>query len=231
MVADASYHFTGWSGDFTGTGNPITITNVTSDMTINANFAINNYSINVSSSSNGIVTPSGEQNVDHNDILSVTASPNTDYQLSEWNITGGVTIVDDDESGLFRITGEGTITAVFSLATSVINDSNKPKVTSESFSASPNPVLSIERINFFFQGKFKSNAVLVIYDQIGNLVFKESYPQIGGDLNKPKKFGQWNLRNRNGRVISSGTYLAVLTVSGDYGKKERFIAKVGVKEY
>ncbi len=37
-VANQGYMFTGWSGDYTGTENTLTITNVTSDMTIIANF-------------------------------------------------------------------------------------------------------------------------------------------------------------------------------------------------
>ncbi len=39
-VPDAGYHFTGWTGDYVGTDNPLTITNVTSDMNITANFAV-----------------------------------------------------------------------------------------------------------------------------------------------------------------------------------------------
>ncbi len=39
-VPDAGYQFTGWTGDYTGTDNPLTITNVTADMNITANFAV-----------------------------------------------------------------------------------------------------------------------------------------------------------------------------------------------
>jgi uncharacterized repeat protein (TIGR02543 family) len=38
-VADQGYVFTGWSGDYSGTDNPLTITNVTADMYITANFS------------------------------------------------------------------------------------------------------------------------------------------------------------------------------------------------
>jgi len=37
-VPDVGYQFAEWTGDYTGTENPLTITNVTSDMTITANF-------------------------------------------------------------------------------------------------------------------------------------------------------------------------------------------------
>jgi uncharacterized repeat protein (TIGR01451 family) len=38
-VPDVGYHFTGWTGDYIGGENPLTITNVTADMTVGANFA------------------------------------------------------------------------------------------------------------------------------------------------------------------------------------------------
>ena len=37
-VADTGYSFSGWTGDYTGTNNPLTVTNVTKDMAIMANF-------------------------------------------------------------------------------------------------------------------------------------------------------------------------------------------------
>ena len=42
---DTGYHFTGWSGDASGTTNPLTISNITSAMTIQANFAINTFNV------------------------------------------------------------------------------------------------------------------------------------------------------------------------------------------
>jgi len=47
-VPDSGYQFTGWTGDYTGTNNPLTITNVTSDMNITANFAVAAITSNVS---------------------------------------------------------------------------------------------------------------------------------------------------------------------------------------
>ena len=42
-AGDTGYHFVNWTGDYTGTDDPLTVTNVTSNMTITANFAINTY--------------------------------------------------------------------------------------------------------------------------------------------------------------------------------------------
>jgi len=44
-VPNTGYHFANWTGDYCGTDNPLTITNVIHDMTITANFAINTYTI------------------------------------------------------------------------------------------------------------------------------------------------------------------------------------------
>ena len=51
------------------------------------------------------------------------------------------------------------------------------------------------------------------------------------DNQSPSLVAQWDLKNKNGRRVASGTYLAVLTVTGDNGRKERYITKIGVKEY
>ncbi len=40
-VASSGYHFLGWSGDYLGKANPLTVTGVTADMEITANFAQN----------------------------------------------------------------------------------------------------------------------------------------------------------------------------------------------
>lgn len=41
-VPDGGFRFGNWTGDYTGTDNPLTITNVTSNMTVTANFTANN---------------------------------------------------------------------------------------------------------------------------------------------------------------------------------------------
>ena len=39
---DSGYLFDQWTGDYTGKANPLTVTNVTSNMTITANFSVDN---------------------------------------------------------------------------------------------------------------------------------------------------------------------------------------------
>ncbi|RPI79948.1 MAG: hypothetical protein EHM45_00710, partial [Desulfobacteraceae bacterium] len=61
---NTGYHFTGWTGSLSGTTNPMTISNVTANMTVTANFAINTYTIS------GTVTAgvSGVSNVTMNGL-------------------------------------------------------------------------------------------------------------------------------------------------------------------
>jgi uncharacterized repeat protein (TIGR02543 family) len=65
--APASHNFTNWTGTggFTSTDNPLTVTNVTGDMTITANYQIKTYTITASAGSNGSISPSGSVVVNH----------------------------------------------------------------------------------------------------------------------------------------------------------------------
>ena len=117
-TADVGYHFVDWTvtgaisvtvggetGEFTVMG----------DGTITANFAINQYTVTVSSGGHGTVNPSGDQTVNHGGTLSVTATPEVGYHFVDWTVTGGVTVTDGDETGEFTVTGTGTVTANFEI--------------------------------------------------------------------------------------------------------------------
>lgn len=115
---DANYHFDGWTGDHTGNENPLTITNVTADMTITANFAIDTHTVTVSAGANGSVVPSGDQKVIYGGILYVTATADPPgFQFKDWTVNGGVAVTDPDETGSFTITDNGTVMANFEAKT------------------------------------------------------------------------------------------------------------------
>src|SRR5207244_1471977 len=56
------WHFVGWSGDASGSDNPLNVT-VDGDKHITATFAINTYTITASAGSNGTISPAGEVTV------------------------------------------------------------------------------------------------------------------------------------------------------------------------
>jgi len=85
-VPDSNFHFTAWSGDNTSTDNPLTLTNVTSDMDTTANFAIDTYSVNFYAGANGTLTGDATQTIDHgSNSTAVTAVPDADFAFTAWS--------------------------------------------------------------------------------------------------------------------------------------------------
>jgi hypothetical protein len=108
---DTNYHFTGWTGDYTGSDNPLTIQNVTTDMTITANFAIDTHTVTFIEGANGSITGTLVQVVDHgNDCTAVTAEPNANYHFTGWT---GDYVGSDNPLTIQNVTADMTITANF----------------------------------------------------------------------------------------------------------------------
>lgn len=79
-----NYRFTGWSGDLTGTVNPITI-DVNSEMSITANF-IRQYTLTMSAGNNGTTDPGpGSHIYDSGTEVTLTALPDTHYDFLNWS--------------------------------------------------------------------------------------------------------------------------------------------------
>src|SRR5207249_307710 len=85
-VADTGYHFINWSD--TSTANPRTDTNVTANISVTANFAINTYTITASAGANGSISPSGAVTVNHGANQSFTVTPNTNYHVADVLVDG-----------------------------------------------------------------------------------------------------------------------------------------------
>jgi uncharacterized repeat protein (TIGR02543 family) len=83
-VPSTGYHFVSWSGDASGTTNPLSVT-MNSNKSITANFAINTYSLNVTAV-NGTVTKNPSQSAyDSNTTVQLTATPATGYRFVNWS--------------------------------------------------------------------------------------------------------------------------------------------------
>jgi hypothetical protein len=83
-VPNTGYHFVKWSDD--STDNPRTDTDVTADITVEASFAIDTYTITASAGSGGSISPSGAVPVDYNadQALTITPIPATMLPMSWW---------------------------------------------------------------------------------------------------------------------------------------------------
>ena len=61
-MPDAGYHFVNWSD--ASTANPRTDTNVTANVTVTANFAINTYTLTYTAGANGTISGTSPQTVE-----------------------------------------------------------------------------------------------------------------------------------------------------------------------
>jgi len=115
-VPDSGYRFVNWTG--TGsTANPLTVTNVTGDMVITANFEINTYTITFVAGANGEVSGTTPQTVDYgSNCMEVSAIPNTGYHFVNWTGTGGFNSTTNPLT-VANVTGDMTITANFAINT------------------------------------------------------------------------------------------------------------------
>ena len=101
------YHFVNW-GDGS-TNNPRIETNIITDKTVTANFAINQYTLTYNATENGYITGINPQAVDHNyDGTTVTAIPDVGYHFVNWSDDS----TDNPRTDL-NVTSDISITANF----------------------------------------------------------------------------------------------------------------------
>jgi uncharacterized repeat protein (TIGR02543 family) len=87
-IPNTGYRFSGWSGDATGTTNPIAVT-MDSNKSIAANF-IRQYTLTIATGTGGTTDPvPGTYIYDLGTEVSVKATPNTGYRFDKW--TGDIT--------------------------------------------------------------------------------------------------------------------------------------------
>ncbi|MDP3002737.1 MAG: ice-binding family protein, partial [Bacteroidales bacterium] len=81
---NTGYTFTSWSGDATGSANPLTVT-MDANKNITANFTLNTYSLNVVAL-NGVVVKNPDQTAyDHGTTVTLTATANSGYTFTGWS--------------------------------------------------------------------------------------------------------------------------------------------------
>ena len=103
-----------------------------------------------------------------------------------------------------------TVVAFSNNSTSIEVTNSKVSYEKVIFSAYPNPVPLGKKIHFICSEKLSGEAVISIYDVLGNSVYS-CRKNISGYLNKrcPVEFF-WDLKNNRGRFVSQGTYCAIL---------------------
>jgi len=106
---NVGYHFVDWSDG--STANPRTDTNVTGNITVSANFAINQYTLTYTAGANGSISGTTPQSVNHGSSgTAVTAVPDAGYHFTSWS--DGVLSATRTDTG---VTGDITVTANFAI--------------------------------------------------------------------------------------------------------------------
>jgi len=95
----------------------------------------------------------------------------------------------------------------------------------------PNPVSRQSgSVNFFRQGKRVANCELRIYDATGNVINKVKISDNKTiDSQARRQVGTWDLCDRNGRIVSEGTYVVKGVVKTSDGKSEKVSVILSVR--
>jgi uncharacterized repeat protein (TIGR02543 family) len=124
-VPNTGYHFVNWSDGLTA--NPRTDTDVTRNVDVTANFALNTYTLAYAAGAGGTLSGEISQVVEHGASgTAVTAVPNTGYRFVDWsdgstanprtdaNVTGHVNVTaifaQEEYTLTVNIVGSGTVT-------------------------------------------------------------------------------------------------------------------------
>jgi poly(3-hydroxybutyrate) depolymerase len=113
--AASGYRFTGWGGDTTATDTVIRLT-MLRNRSINANF-IRQYTLTLSGTPNGIVTPSGDKIVDSGAVTAISASVNGGGRFYGWKTLSGnatITNISATSTSCILTQSNASVQAVFS---------------------------------------------------------------------------------------------------------------------
>jgi uncharacterized repeat protein (TIGR02543 family) len=215
-VPDSGYQFTGWTGDYVGTDNPLTITNVTSDMNITANFALpGTHTVTFAAGSGGSLTGSTTQTVnDGGDCTSVEAVPDSGYQFTGWT---GDYVGTDNPLTITNVTSDMNITANFAVivvggpADGATLSSDKGTFaatpTSEQAPAGAPANFIYGLLDFTINGLTPGDTVVVEVTMPGNIPAQSVYYKYQNE-----QFSQYN--NVTGLNDGDQTFIITLTDGG-----------------
>jgi uncharacterized repeat protein (TIGR02543 family) len=88
-VPDAGYTFSGWSGDLTGTTNPVTLV-MNANKSVTANFTANSYTLSISATHGSVTRSPNAASYTYGQVVTLQAVPDAGYAFSGWsgNLTG-----------------------------------------------------------------------------------------------------------------------------------------------
>ncbi len=172
-VPASGYQFSGWSGDYVGSDNPLTVTNVTANMTIIAIFAEippTTYTVTFQAGANGSIQGTASQTVSGGASCTVTAVPVSGYRFSGWS---GDYVGTENPLTISNITRDMTITANFTE-----EEAGEPNlcVTVQTEGSDPNvPIQTGQQVSFLIRvqnlGTGSATQVVIVTVIPGNMEF------------------------------------------------------------
>jgi uncharacterized repeat protein (TIGR02543 family) len=234
------YSFSGWFTAASG-GTQVTTSYVFSaSTTIYAQWTINTYTVTFNSQSGSAVS---SQSVTHGGKATEPSEPTREgYTFGGWYKESGATNAWSFASD--AVTSNVTIYAKWTKDPVSVLESDRvvpTKPTKEAtviapvsqlsgeFTAGPNPVSRQSGIvKFYRQGKRVGNSELRIYDINGNVINKVKISDKVIGTQARRQVGTWNVCDRNGRIVSEGTYLVKGVVKVD-GKNEKVSVILSVR--
>jgi len=114
-VPNVGYHFVNWTGD-TGTianvNAAVTIITMNGNYVIQANFAVNHYTVTASAGPNGSVEPTSAV-VNYDGSRLFTANAGLGYEVNEWSVDGSVVQAGGTTYTIEHVTAAHTVNVTF----------------------------------------------------------------------------------------------------------------------
>ncbi len=121
---NVGYSFSSWSGDATGSVNPLTVVTNTNKV-LTANFTLNAYTLNVTAVNGSVVKNPIQATYNHGSTVQLTATPSAGYTFTSWSgdASGSVNPVTVTMNGNKNVTANFTAIAGFTLNVTAVNGS------------------------------------------------------------------------------------------------------------
>lgn len=107
------FYFTGWTGDVTGTNNPLILT-MSQPYNLTANFAAIGCTITAAAGPNGAISPSGTVGVTYGLDQAFVITPNANYHVLDV-VVDAASIGPTNSYTFFNVTNDHTISATFAI--------------------------------------------------------------------------------------------------------------------
>jgi len=121
-IPDPDYVFTAWSGGYVGTDNPLTVTSVSGDMVITANFAAI-LDLTMALATGGTTVPAaGVHTVVEGLAEDIAAIPDVGYHFTQWQASAGAALGDANAATTtVTLSGDASVTPVFAINEYVVS--------------------------------------------------------------------------------------------------------------